>query len=369
MEICSREYCTGCTACMAICPKGCITMVEDEIGHFFPQIDEKICVNCGACKKVCPSINDISKNRPQKAYAAISKDNEDYLSSSSGGAASVLSNFVVKNGGIVYGCTGTNGYDVCHIRIDKADELWKLKGSKYVESRLGDTFKSIKKDIADGKNVLFIGTPCQTAGAKSLFSNKENFYAVDLICHGVPSQKLLKEHLENVSKEVPDEIKFRDREGFYLQLNKNGRQIKKISHFSDLYYAGFFKTLYYRKSCYSCMYAKEERCSDITIGDFWGIKSTEINAKNGLSVVLVNTEKGKKLLEECKDKFVLEEHQPEEAILGNPQLRRPSFPHKNSDKFRKFYPKMGFKKAANRCLLVNRVKYFILFVLQNLLKR
>ena len=360
MKICRDECCTGCTACMNVCPKKCITMVEDEIGHFFPRIDNTICINCGACKKICPSINSSKINSPINTYAAISNDNKDYMTSSSGGVASVLARHIIKNKGVVYGCTGTNGYDICHIRIDNEDDLWKLKGSKYVESRLDNIFKLVKKDVDDGKIVLFIGTPCQIAGANSLFGSKKNFYTVDLICHGVPPQRLLKEHLQEVTKVIPDEVKFRDGSKFALSLVKNHKTIFKNSNLLNLYYIGFNKTLFFRESCYNCIYATGERCGDITLGDFWGIKSTNIKADNGLSVLMVNTDKGKNLFEDCKDKLIFEEHETAEAVSGNAHLRHPSFKHKNTDKFRKMYPKMGFKKATSKCLMINRIKYLIL---------
>lgn len=369
IEICNKEHCSGCGACTNACPKQCIIMSEDEIGHFFPEIDQDNCVDCGLCKRICPAINEPQKNIAPFAYAAVSKNNNEYITSSSGGAASVFSRHIIDNGGVVYGCTGTNGTDVCHIKVNNADDLWKLKGSKYVESRLGDTFKNIRNDLEDGKMVLFIGTPCQVAGAKSLFSKYDSFYCVDLICHGVPSQKLLKEHISNVLDFEPDEIKFRNNTQYGLSLKKDNVNLKVIPHFYDLYFIGFSKALYFRKSCYNCKYAANGRTSDITVGDFWGIKNTDLDARNGLSVILPNTEKGKKLVEDCNDLLFLEKHDIDEAINGNPQLRRPSFRHKNTDKFRKLYPEIGFEKAAKRCLWKNRIKYFILAVYLKITKK
>ncbi len=366
MEICPKEICTGCTACMTVCPKNCISMTENEIGHFIPQINDNICIDCGACKKICPSLNDVEKNMPACAYAATAKDDTEYKTSTSGGAAAVFSNYFIENGGVVYGCTGKNGYDVCHIRVDKKEDLHKLKGSKYVESRLGDTFKQIKDDLKNEKQVLFIGTPCQTAGAISLFGKNENFYAVDLICHGVPPQKLLKEHLKNNIYETPDEIKFRVDNGFYTTAIKNNKVLMKKRNLFDLYYIGFLKGLFYRSSCYRCKYSCNERVSDITIGDFWGLLKTELNTKNGVSVILTNTAKGKGLLLKCKEKLNLEEHPVCEAISGNHNLNAPSTKHKNADKFLMLYQNKGFKLSAKRCLFVNRAKYCTLYILQKI---
>ena len=362
MEICSREKCTGCMACTFVCPQKCIVTSEDEIGHYIPEIDKEKCIDCGACKRICPSLNAVERNRPDKAFAAVSKDYNEYITSSSGGAAAVMSRYTVENGGVVYGCTGTKGYDICYIRVDNPDGLWRLKGSKYVESRTGDCFNEIKKDLSDEKAVLFIGTPCRAAAAKKLFGNNEKFFTIDLICHGVPPMRLLREHISSKISDEPDEIKFRDGQDFTICAARKGITLYKSQDLRDLYYTGFFKMLYFRKSCYSCQYANAERVGDLTIGDFWGVGELNkiTSAKDGLSVILANTEKGKELLENCEDAFEIEERSVEEAISGNAQLRRPAIKHKNADKFRELYPKLGFKKAANRCLVINRIKYFIL---------
>lgn len=362
MEICKQEMCTGCTACMSVCPQKCVTMTESIIGHFIPNIDESKCVNCGVCRRVCPNNNRVEKHEPIKAYAAASNDLEEYKSSSSGGAAAVLARYIVENGGVVYGCTGTNGYDICHIRIDDTKELYRLKGSKYAESRMGNTYDNIRDDLKKGHTVLFIGMPCQCAGAVQLFGNNEKFYIVDLVCHGVPPQRLLREHLQMRLSVVPDEISLRNGAHYELTACLDNKVLYKRMDLLDLYFTGFDKQLYFRQSCYSCIYAERKRVSDITVGDFHGIKDKGnlIKYNNGLSVMLLNTEKGLRLFDEIKDRLDYEEHDKEEAIIGNPRLQRPSFKHKNTDKFIQLYPKIGFKKAAARCLFINRIKYLIL---------
>ena len=366
MSICSLENCTGCMACMNVCPKSCITAVENDIGHIFPEIDAGKCVDCGLCKKVCPSINKLQKNVPSNAYAAINKDAKEYLESSSGGAAAVLSKYIIENGGIVYGCTGAMGYDISHIRVDNVKDLWKLRGSKYVESRIGDVYDPIKKDLQNGKTVLFIGTPCQTAAMRSFFKDNEKLYLVDLICHGVPPQKLLKEHLKTIEKTCPDEISFRDGTDYVLKIIKDKNTIKKKKSLFDLYFTGFNKSLYLRESCYNCIYSEKNRVSDITIGDFWGVGKLGFRCADGISVILTNTEKGKRLFKMCSELLTYEEREVSEAVKGNTNLNRPSVKHKNCDKFRKLYPRLGFKKAANRCLVVNRIKYLVLAVYQSI---
>lgn len=369
MEICRTEKCTGCTACVNICPQRCISMIENSIGHFMPSIDKSLCTNCGACRKICPNNNYVEKHEPKKVYAAVSNDLEEYKSSSSGGVAAVLARYIVENGGVVYGCTGTKGYDICHIRVDDTKELYKLKGSKYVESRMGNTYNNIRKDLKNGQTVLFIGTPCQCAGAVRLFGHNEKFYVVDLICHGVPPQRLLKEHLQTKVSQVPDEISLRQGAKYKLTAYLNNKVLYKRVDLLDLYFTGFDKQLYFRQSCYSCMYAESKRVSDITVGDFHGIKDKGklIKFNDGLSVILINTQNGFGLFDKIKERLDYEEHDAEEAIEGNPQLRRPSFKHKNTDKFMRLYPKLGFKKAAERCLFINRIKYLILAIYKKLI--
>ena len=364
MKVCDPRICTACTVCVSICPQKCISMIENSIGHFVPSIDKSRCTNCGVCQRTCPNNHNVEKHEPIKVYAAASNDIEEYKSSSSGGAAAVLSRYIVENGGVVYGCTGTNGYDICHIRVDNTKELYRLKGSKYVESRMGNTYNNIREDLKKDRTVLFIGTPCQCAGAVQFFGHNEKFYTVDLICHGVPPQRLLKEHLQTKISEDPDEISLRQGAQYKLTAYLNNKVLYKRMDLLDLYFTGFDKQLYFRQSCYSCMYAERKRVSDITVGDFHGIKDKGklIKYNDGLSVMLINTKRGSKLFSDIKDRIDYEEHNKEEAIAGNPQLRQPSFKHKNTDKFMQMYPELGFKKAANKCLFVNRVKYIVLAV-------
>jgi len=253
---------------------------------------------------------------------------------------------------------------ISHIRVESADQLFLLQGSKYVHSHIKSTYIQAKEDLRMGKQVLFTGTPCQIAGLKSfLKKDYENLLTVDLVCHGVPSQRLLFDEIKDYdySRNL---VSFRELEGMFLKISspESGNLVLRKTVYKNLYYTGFLKSLFYRDSCYTCPYADSVRCSDITIGDFWSLgKNTPFtgDVSKGISVVLLNTQKGEAFWEETREEFFSEERPFEEAIQGNTNLRRPSIPHKNREKFFELYPRVGYKKAMKKVLINDRVKYLI----------
>ncbi len=361
--ICNKNKCTGCFACYNICPKKAIEMYEDEFGYIYPHINHEKCVNCGLCKKVCPVLNNVNSNEPVDTYAMIAKDSYKRKESSSGGAATIFAEKIIELGGVVYGCTYSKGCYIKHIRIDKIEELKKIKGSKYVHSYVLDTFKNVRNDLNNNKKVLYIGTPCQIAGLKNYIGNynkSDNLYLIDLICHGVPSQKYLKECLSN-SKE--DDISFRTENGFVFREYDNNKIINETDSRDFLYYRAFFEALIFRNNCYTCQYAKKERCSDITLGDFWGLKSDSKfykERKKGVSLILINSKKGEDLLRAAKGSMLLEKREYQEASNGNNQLNNPKKKNKKYNKFQKLYIKYGFiksyKKINRFALLKNKLR-------------
>lgn len=365
MIICKYENCTGCYACSNICPTNCIEFSANEDGHIVPKIDSSRCIECGLCQKTCPANQSPTLNRPQNAFAAWSLDEDDRSTSTSGGAASVFSTEVINLGGVVYGATQVNNGNLKHERINDIGDLCKIKGSKYVQSHIENSYKRVKEDLLDNITVLFIGTPCQIAGLKS-FLGKDyyNLITVDIICHGVPAQKMLQDHLfDKIGHLNFDSISFRDKDGYHIKILKKENILYEESLYRDYYYMGFMKSLFYRESCYSCIYACQNRISDITIGDFWGLgkeKPFLHPMEGGISLILPITDKGKAFLESCKSNLFLEEREITEAVNGNSQLMSPSKKHKNLDKFKKMYKKYGFEIAAIKCLKTQRIKYFIL---------
>lgn len=378
--ICEENMCTGCNLCLNVCKQHAIQINKGKIETTYPTINTNLCINCGLCYKLCPSLNQDSFHYPKEAIACWSKNETDYKTSTSGGAASVISAWALKNNGIVYGC-GISKNKISHIRIDNIKDLWKLKGSKYTQSHIEDNlYKQVKIDLSNNRLVVFIGTPCQIAACKSYNKkNDEKLITIDLICHGVPSQELFIKHVSNKLKiNQIHEIKkvlFRNSvtSDFLLSViivdDKNKEYYYNINPFkplyNDKYYSAFWKGWSYRNSCYNCIYAKNERISDITIGDFWGLntKQIEIQPTSGCSVMLINTDKGYQIKEKIKDELVIYYRPIEEAIKGNSQLKNPTRLTLRGKIFRLIYPwgglNISFSIAALDKIIISKIKNFI----------
>ena len=332
-----RLSCTGCRACEHICPKNCISFKPDYEGFIYPEVDETVCNECGLCLKRCPSFSDTKlPDYKQKFFGLRLKDKNALMKSSSGGAFAGLANYIIRQNGIVYGCAYTENLIPQHIAVNDIAGLEKLKGSKYVSSDTKDTFKTVKAELQEGKTILYSGLPCQIAGLKS-FLNKEyeNLYTVDLICHGVPSQKLFKKYLEWLGQKMDGKIiyyGFRDKEiGQNVRglLNANAKTSTKIrtkNGFCDPYYASFLRCEIFRESCYKCKYANMYRIGDITIGDFWGIKKyyPDYDDSKGVSAIIINTAKGESLFNLASGKFDFFECKELEIRDVNTNLNVPS---------------------------------------------
>lgn len=374
--ICSHNNCTGCGLCVAQCPKGCISMVPgNNFGHLFPKINEANCIDCGLCKKICPSLHHVENSYPNISYAAWSKDEEDYKSSTSGGAASVLSQYVLSHGGVVYGCSMFADIDVRHIRIDNIDDLCKLKGSKYVQSDVTSIYPQLRDDVREGRLTLFTGTPCQVAAVKNMFKRQpENLILVDLICHGVPSLHMLKQHVKRVANYPHyDKIIFREGNNIVFVVIVEGEKVYRryfnYPRYNDFYLDTFYDGYTYRESCYSCQYACPNRVSDITIGDFWKL-GKRIPADYipehpyGCSLILPSTENGRRLIEKVSAKLNLYERTVEEAVGGNEQLRHPISIDWRKRMFVILYPVTG--SSAYRIAVMDK---YILFILKRIIKK
>ncbi len=385
-EICDIKSCTGCAACAGVCAHKAISMVEvPPHGYLHPKINNDLCVDCGLCSKTCPVNNPPVFNSPLTAFAAISKDRDDLMSSSSGAASSVLATHIVNKGGVVYGSVEEDYAHIAHQRIDSLTDLPKIKGSKYVHSYTTDIFPKVKADLQQGLEVLFLGTPCQIAGLrKYLRKSYDNLTLVDLCCHGVPSQKFLRddvEHLCDVTfRNKGDMSKPWDRWGLYVTFRNKGDMSKPwdrygiylsgkeknmiISPFlKDNYITAFMSGLLFRENCYTCPYARAERVSDITIADFWGYQGKQIKSDDGISLLMPSTEKGMQLIESCQSAFYCEERLAAEAIKGNGQFNHPSSRPEERDAFLLMYPED--MQQAYRIALRSYRKNYKRFILKN----
>ena len=326
--------CVGCRSCEQSCPKNCIKMSENKEGFIYPIIDEKLCINCGCCLSVCPTEKkELHRSKPLEVWAWKNKNEEDIMKSASGGAADSATKAVLQMGGVVYGAAYDDQLVVEHIEVDNDEDRYKLQSSKYVQSDIKNTYSLVRKNLSEGKPVWYTGTPCQIAGLYAyLGGDKEKLYTLDLICHGVPSPKFFKKYIEYQSKQIGGKIisfnfRSKDKRGWgtqYLLKTKTKTKTKTLS--LDRYGKHFMDGDCYRECCYQCDYANTNRVGDLTVGDFWGIAKShpEFDSPKGVSSILVNSKKGKILLEKMKQYAEFECATLQEAMVKQGNLIHPS---------------------------------------------
>lgn len=358
IQIKDKADCCGCTACASICPKDAITMEPDTLGFKYPKVDLSKCINCGLCEKVCAFNDNYDKSlnlKEPEIYAARHKDIHEIETSRSGAAFIAISDYILENGGIVYGVGYKDHFRVAHKRATTKEERNEFKGSKYVQSDLDGIFRQVKEDLKQGNTVLFSGTPCQTAGLNSYIGKKlrENLVLVDIVCHGVPSPYIWRDYLAYIEKKYKNKVikvDFRDKSRIgwsghiesYVFNNDDKIEIKTYTNL-------FFKHVMLRESCGKCYFANIFRPGDISIGDFWGYEKTDadINKDNkGVSLILVNTEKGLNIFNRIKSKMVIIPAKPENCL--QPNLMHPSSIHPKRLQFEHEYVNYGFNYVLNK---------------------
>ena len=357
--LCAAENCTGCMACISACPYHAIKETIDNEGFTRPEIIDSLCRKCQICSKVCPQLTTV-KRKPeyQDVYACWSKDTNIRRNSSSGGFFSEISKAIINEKGIIFGAAIENT-NVIHLSIEKENELYKLQGSKYVQSKVTYIYNQVKEYLENGRKVLFSGTPCQIAGLYNFLSKEyDNLTTIDMVCHGVPSPKVYNsyiKYLENKTKSKVKGILFRDKDKSWTYFNikvlfENGN-VYKGGYFSDPYIIGFLKDIFLRPSCHHCTYANTNRISDITIADFWGYiprKKEEQNDDKGISLIIINTKRGKAYLDKCSTSLSLYKRSIDEAISGNKCLSQ-SYPKPdNRNQFWKDYNSMNFDQIVEK---------------------
>lgn len=367
-EIVKKEDCCGCHACFNACPKGAITMEEDDKGFRYPKIDSKKCIGCGLCKRVCPVLKNTMLKTETKAYACYNLNEQERRDSSSGGIFVLLAKEVLRRNGVVFGAAFDDNFVVKHIKITTEKDLIKLMGSKYVQSTIGTTYREVKDFLNKGVTVLYTGTPCQIEGLKSfLGKDYPQLYTQDIICHGVPSPKVWEKYMAyriKKDKEIPTGISFRNKDQGWVLFNMKFFYNKKIyckNQTQDLFLRTFLRNICLRDSCYHCHFKKKSRISDITLADYWGVQHIhkDFFDNKGTSLVLVNSVKGKELFDAIRKQMVCIETNFEQALQYNSAMISSVKPDKNRDFFFEDLDKLEFdelaKKYVKRKSLFSRV--------------
>lgn len=325
-----KKECMGCAACYSICPQQCITMKADNEGFYYPIVDEVRCNNCGMCEKSCPLQHYIEEKTQRTykghAYAAYNTDETIRLQSSSGGIFSLFAQEILKKrNGIVFGAAFSSDYQsVWHKAINEEKEIPSLRGSKYVQSNIGECYKEVKSYLEKGNAVFFSGTPCQIAGLKSYLGKEYiGLYTQDIVCHGVPSPLVWEKYVRYREQEAKSSVK-----NIFFRYKKYGWKMFSVlfefssdkkytkSQKEDLYMRGFHNNIFLRPSCYNCSFKGLEREADITLADFWGIQTLipEMDDDKGISFVLVNSQKGQTLFNLISNKVCYKETELEPAM-------------------------------------------------------
>lgn len=343
ISIKNKQDCSGCEACKNGCPKDCIEMTRDEEGFLYPKVNTERCIECNVCNNICPILNPPNNEIYSHSYAGQIKNEDVRKRSSSGGIFSALAEKIIAEGGSVFGAAFDENFCVHHIEVKNIGELDKLRGSKYTQSEIGDSYRQVKEILNDNRKVLFTGTACQIAGLKKyLGRNYNNLYTVDVLCHGVPSPKLWKKYIAEKEKQygaAVERISFRHKKYgwkiFSVEfLFKNSTEYI-LPFGKDPYMRFFLSNISLRPSCHNCRFNKLDRPSDITIGDAWGIDNIhpELDDDKGTSVIIVRGEKGNQLFDAIKDDLVFLEDDVDKLVPPNSGGRKSVKPHNKREKF------------------------------------
>ena len=330
-----EDECSGCGECVVFCPKNSISLERNANGFRVPVINTESCIQCGLCKNICPVLSLNDKHTPIEAYGAYSK--KEMTKSASGGLAYSIARETIESGGVVYGAAYDKELQVKIIRVDSVEGLSRIQGTKYVQADMTGIISKVLIELENHRSVLFTGTPCEVAGVVDAAQRKklqDNLLAVEIICHGTPSQKMFDDYLKWAKGYYESDISTytfrakkcdRDRD-FMIEIGLvNGRKLM-VSGFKDPYYKAFMSSRWFREICYSCPFAERQRIADLTIGDFWNAEklSEDFGRDRRISVVLANTEKGLNCLHSIQDTVNLEKTSWETAAQGNANLYRPT---------------------------------------------
>lgn len=366
-----KKRCSGCHSCYNKCPQKCITMKEDDEGFLYPYVNEQNCISCGKCKVVCPILNKYKGHPKGNAYACINKNEKIRLNSSSGGIFTLIAEWVIDCGGVVFGVVFDSELNAYHTEIDTKEGLYKLCGSKYLQSRINNTYSKAEKYLKQERKVLFAGTPCQISGLRTYLGKEyDNLIMQDIICHGVPSPMVWQKYLEYQSKINKSPV---DRESFPTFRRKdegwkrysvsfkflNDTEYKETID-KDLYMRAFLSNICLRPSCYNCHSKSLERESDITLADFWGIENIlpEMFDDKGTSLVLVNTEKGQSVFDAISKGMEYKAVDIDEAAKYNSAAFKSCIEPEKREWFMQNITADNFDKCVRKCTNPSLTKRF-----------
>lgn len=363
MKICDNDKCTGCFACISSCPVKCISMQENEYGESHPIVNEDKCIHCNSCVKSCPNNTELDFHYPIHCYASWITNIDKRRICASGGIGTIMSEYVINHKhGMVYGTQYDENMEPHTVGGNTATDIEKFKGSKYVQSIVGDAYVKIRKDLEKDIFVLYIGTPCQIAGLKTYLKHDyEKLVTVDLICHGVCPTSYFNQEISFLKQKKRikclTDVRFRgnDNSNFCLSLWDKKKLIFERSSYCDFYLGGFLWGVTLRENCYTCNYARPQRISDITIGDFIGLgqKTPFLHSVKNVSSVFINTSKGEVFYDEVSkimSELINVERDYNERLEYTPSLKEPFKRDTLNEEFRAKYVAFGFPVAIRKTL-------------------
>lgn len=385
IDILEKEECCGCSACQQICPQRCIQMEPDNEGFLYPKVYSETCINCGLCEKVCPVKNTFKPASQPNSFGARTLDEELRESSSSGGVFTILASKIIERGGVVFGARFNEDWSIIHDYSESLEGLKQFRGSKYVQSRLGNTYSTIKEMLKKRRLVLFTGTPCQVAGLKHfLRKDYPTLYTMDMVCHSISSPKVWQLYLKELdcNKDFSD-ITFREKRilgwrnyGIKIEIKSQDGANSRIivgGHLgknANTYMRGFLENLTTRPSCYACPARCYTSGSDIMIADFWHLDKyhPDWDDNKGMSVVLVLSQKGKELFDSVKGSLfckAIPYDEVEDRGVHAP-ITSSTKPHRYRYKFFEKLKEDGISNQINHYLIINDFRNRIILVIKTL---